>query len=66
MTVEDPIEEEEEQCPTCSVCHSRLVKFSDIHKTHLRSLQVCRQQSTSTLNCAACGSQLCPLSDLTR
>ncbi|AAR07467.1 111L [Yaba monkey tumor virus] len=43
-------------CVTCSSCHSKLVKVSDITKISLDELKVAGKGNV--LTCSACGSEL--------
>ncbi|AWU47154.1 Zn finger-like protein [Sea otter poxvirus] len=50
----------DDDCPTCSTCHSKLVRVSDITNISLDTLRLAG--SGSVLSCSACGSELRPLS----
>ncbi|ATI21057.1 zinc finger-like protein [Western grey kangaroopox virus] len=63
MTVEEQVSLDD-ACTTCSICQSKLVMFSDINRFNIRDLRVGRDGSS--LLCAACGSNLCPLSELAK
>ncbi|QDJ95051.1 Zn finger-like protein [Hypsugopox virus] len=46
----------DDDCMSCSACHSKLVKVSDITKISLDSLKV--MGNGNELSCALCGSTL--------
>ncbi|ASK51317.1 Zn finger-like protein, late morphogenesis [Eptesipox virus] len=52
----------EEDCMTCSACHSKLVKVSDITKISLDALKVIGKGNE--LSCTVCGSTLRALDGL--
>ncbi|AST09532.1 Zinc finger-like protein [NY_014 poxvirus] len=53
----------DDDCMTCSVCQSKLVKISDITRVSLDYIQT---MSGNTLSCSACGSSLRLLNDFVR
>ncbi|AEN03712.1 zn-finger protein-like protein [Yokapox virus] len=50
-----------DDCMTCSVCQSKLVKISDITRVSLDYIQP--TNSVNTLSCSSCGSTLRLLND---
>lgn len=63
----DPITVPDDACTTCSVCRSKLVMFSGINKYNLGDyLHTGKVFASSNLQCSACGSSLCHLSDLSK